>query len=120
MTLRKFLATRIDKDCSMLSGLHINELFYGCKFNRLNYLTLKDCDLNNSTFETAHIKDALGFTLTLSCLSFRNVRFSELLFDLLLMLMTLTVGNDEKREKLLDVVGRSRATALLRIMERTE
>ncbi len=114
--LRRFSEEHIRVDCSSLSGQHTNGLFYGCTFDKLTGLTLQDCDLNASDFRTSRLRDAMGFTLSLSCLSFRGVKFSELLFDLFLCLAYLTRGNDEKREKLLDVVGRPRALALIRAL----
>lgn len=118
--LRQFSETHIEEDCRHLSGVHDNGLFFGCSFDKLNNLVLKNCDLNRSRFETSHIIDTLGFTMTLGCHSFKNVEFSELLFDLFLLLVSMTKGNDEKRAKLLDVVGRERAEALLRVLHRVE
>jgi hypothetical protein len=118
--LRDFDEVHIEQDCQELTGTHENGLFFGCVFDRLTGLTLKDCDLNRSQFLTSKVRDALGFTLTLDCNSFSGVEYSPLLFDLFLCLATLTKGNDAKREKLLDVVGRERAAALLRILRATE
>jgi hypothetical protein len=118
--LHSFAALHMDKDYTNETGVHDNELFFNCKFKKLNGLTLKDCDLNRSEFITDDIRDALGFTLTLNCMSFNHVQYSELLFDLLLLLLSKTKGNDEKREKLLDVVGRERANKLLRILNTLE
>ncbi len=118
--LRAFSSESIEKDCRELNGSFDNALFYGCRFEKLNNLTLKDCDLNASTFETSSVRDALGFTLSLSCLSFRGVEFSPLLFDMFLCLATMSKGNDIKREKLLDVVGRERAAVLLRVLKGVE
>ncbi len=118
--LRNFSEEHIREDCTNITGRHSNGLFYGCRFDKLNGLTLEDCDLNASSFETSKVRDALGFTMTLSCFSFRGVCFSELLFDLFLCLAYMTVGNDLKREKLLDVVGRERAKAILNLLGRIE
>ncbi len=118
--LRNFTEEHIREDCRDLTGTRDNGLFYDCKFEKLRGLTLRDCDLNHSSFSTEHIRDALGFTMTLSCLSFRNVEYSELLFDMFLTLATMTRGNDSKREALKDVVGRDRYDALMRILSRTE
>jgi hypothetical protein len=118
--LRNFTKESIRKDCRDLTGLQDNALFYECEFDKLKGLTLQNCDLNRSKFLTSSVRDALGFTLTLSCLSFRNVEYSPLLFDLLLALMTLTTGNDVKREKLLDVIGRERAAAIHKVLRALE
>ena len=116
MPLRVFDEQHIREDCSQLAGTYDNGLFYGCTFDNLNGLTLKDCDLNASTFITETIREALGFTLSLNCLSFKNVEYSPLLFDLFLCLVAMSRGNDEKRAKLAEVVGKERFEALSRIL----
>jgi CO dehydrogenase/acetyl-CoA synthase delta subunit len=110
----------IDQDVSNLSGEHWDELFFNCTFKKLNNLVLKNCELNRSKFITDKVEDALGFTLTLGCMSFSNVELSELLFDLMLCLLMKSSGNTEKRRKLIDVVGRSRVAELLKTLERLE
>jgi hypothetical protein len=114
--VHEFSSITIDSDCQGVSGLHDNELFFNCVFKKLNGLTLKNCDLNGSKFITDDLRDALGFTLTLDCHSFSNVEYSELLFDLFLLMAYKSKGNDVKREKLLDVVGKERAEKLLNIL----
>lgn len=118
--LHSFAFLHVDQNCEDVVGEHENELFFNCVFKHLNGLTLKGCDLNRSRFDTDNIRDALDFTLTLNCNSFTNVQYSELLFDLMLLLLTKTKGNDEKRKKLIDVVGRERADKLLRILRTLE
>jgi hypothetical protein len=66
------------------------------------------------------VKDALGLTLTLNCNSFKGVRLSELTMDLLLALLTMTVGNDQKRKQIVEVIGAARYAALLRVLRVTE
>jgi len=119
-SLREFDDTHIRKDCRSLTGDHTNELFFGCVFEKLAGLTLRDCDLNRSEFNTESVRDALGFTLSLQCLSFRNVKFSPLLFDLFMCLAAMSAGNDEKRAKLRDVVGPERFDALMRVLRNVE
>lgn len=118
--LRHFNQTHIDEDCRDITGSHYNELFFNCAFDKLNGLVLQDCDLNQSQFLTSKVEDALGFTLTLNCHSFKDVTLSPLLFDLMLILLVMSKSNDAKREALLDVIGRRRAEALLRLLERVE
>lgn len=118
--MRKFTERHIEEDCSELKGDHENGLFFGCTFRKLNDLSLKNCDLNGSQFKTEGIRDALGFTVTLDCHSYKGVELSEDLFDLQLLLLYQTLGNDEKRKKLLDVVGKERAERFLRIMSHLE
>jgi hypothetical protein len=116
--MRNFDEEHIHEDCSDFTGVHDNGLFYDCEFNSLTGLTLLNCDLNRSRFTTESVRSALGFAMTLSCLSFRGVEYSELLFDLFLSLATLTTGNDSKREALKDVIGRDRHAAIVRVLER--
>lgn len=118
--LREFDKVHIGEDCSLLSGCHENSLFFDCTFTNLNGLTLKDCDLNHSRFTTETIRDALGFTLTLGCHSFKGVEFSPLLFDLMLCLLTMSKGNDGKRRQLIDVIGAKRYEALMRVLNVVE
>jgi len=114
--LREFDAKHIDEDCRSLSGTHENELFFNCVFDKLNGLNLIGCDLNQSKFKTSSIKDAMGFSMTLSCLSFKGVEYSPLLFDLLLTLITLSVGNDEKRRKVAQIIGPEKLAAMKRVL----
>lgn len=120
MRLRKFSEIHIDEDCSQLGGEHNNALFHNCKFHKLNGLSLVDCDLYKSEFTTESIRDALRFAVTLNCHSFRGVKLSPLIFDLILMLLTMSEGNDEKRRQLIEVIGQSRYDALNRVLERVE
>ncbi len=115
-SLREFNQVHIDEDCRGLSGTHTNELFFNCVFDKLSGLNLVDCDLNESKFKTSSIQDALGFSMTLDCFSFKGVEYSPLLFDLLVVLMSLTHGNDEKRRKLVDVIGPEKMQAMKRVL----
>lgn len=114
--LRQFDDIQIGKDCTELTGDHQNKLFFECEFSKLNGLTLKNCVLDRSKFTTQSVKDALGLTVTLDCFSFKDVEMSPLLFDLFLSLLTMTKGNDEKRAALIDVIGKSRAESLNRLL----
>jgi hypothetical protein len=118
--LRDFNKTVIGQDCKDLTGHHENELFFECEFKNLTGLTLKDCVLDRSRFTTDSIREALDFTMTLSCHSFNGVEYSPLLFDLLLTLITMTKGNEEKRAKLIDVVGKNRYETIRRVLNRIE
>lgn len=118
--LRDFDEVHIGEDCSELTGTHENGLFFECKFRKLTGLTLKDCDLNHSEFTTQAVREALGFTMTLGCHSFKGVKLSPLLFDLMLSLLTMTTGNDEKRNQLIKVIGERRYESLKRTLEVVE
>lgn len=115
MALHQFDEMHIQEDCSTLSGDHDNGLFFDCTFQKLKGLSLTNCDLNGSKFRTQSVRDALGFALTLGCKSFRNVEFSELLFDLFLTLATMTKGNDVKRKQLISIIGPTRHNTLMRV-----
>lgn len=113
--LRKFSESHIDEDVSELTGFHEGALFYNCTFRNLRGLTLKDCALSNSKFTTDKVEDAMGFTFTVGdCNTFRDVEYSEYLFDLFLIMMIQTAGNTEKRKKLIDIVGRDKVFRTLR------
>jgi hypothetical protein len=119
-TLKKWSEIHIDEDCRNMTGSRKDGLFFKCVFNKLNGLTLKNCDLNGSKFVTSSIRDALGFTVTLNCLSFRGVTLSELVFDLILSLLCMTTGNDDKRSKLIAVIGQTRYKTLSAVLKGTE
>ena len=110
----------IDENCGDKTGEFEGAVFHNCSFKHLNGLTLKKCDLSNSRFETDSIRDALDFTMTLNCLSFKGVEYSETLFDLLLCLMVQSKGNDEKRRKLVAVLGEAKLKSLLRTLHTLE
>lgn len=113
--LREYSEVHIDQDRSDLTGCHENALFWNCKFRDLRGLTLKNCVLTKSEFTTDKLQEALGFTFTVGdCMSFKDVKYSELLFDLLLVMMIQTKGNTEKRRQLIDVVGSDNVLELLR------
>lgn len=118
--LRNFNKINIGKDCSDLTGFHENELFFECTFNHLKDLTLKNCVLDRSQFATASVRDALGLTVTLDCHSFNGVELSPLVFDLILSLLIMTKGNDEKVAELVKVIGTERVHALQRLLRRIE
>jgi hypothetical protein len=69
--------------------------------------------MNGSKLLTDKIEDALGLTATLDCHSFDNVELSPLLFDLFLVLLLKTKGNETKRRKLIQVIGEDRVRQLL-------
>ena len=118
--LRVFTEQHIDEDLTAIDRDFDNALLVNCKFKNLRGLTFKNCDLNYSEFLTDRIEDLLGFTLTLDCNSFQNVTLSETIFDVLLLLLFKTKGNDTKRRKLLEVIGKEKAEALLKQLELLE
>lgn len=83
----------------------IRALLWACKLDRLRNTTLEHCCLAHSSLSPRRVQDILGLTLTLDCFSFKDLAVNELAFDLMLYLLTLTTGNDAKREVLLRLVS---------------
>lgn len=117
---RQFSKIHIDEDCNGISGCHDNALFFNCKFGNIKGLTLKNCDLNQSTFDVKTFKDALGVTITLDCFSFNGVKLSPELFEMYLLLLCMTEGNDEKREAVKSIIGKEKAEKMLKLLRRIE
>lgn len=117
---RRYASVHVNEDCRELSGTHKDEKFFNCVFDKLNGLSLIGCDLNQSKFKTASIKDALGFSVTLDCHTFKGAELSPLLMQLLLVLLTLTQGNDRTRKQLVEVVGKDRYNAMRKVLAVTE
>lgn len=119
--LHTYSVSHIDEDCTASLGEHVNELFHNCTFKNVRGAVLKDCNLRHSKFVTDKLEDALGFTLTLGdCGSFEDVEYSPLLFDLLVVMMLKSKGNEEKRKKLLEVIGKDRVIEILRMLKRVD
>lgn len=118
--LHKFSEKHIDEDLSMSATDYDNALLFHCKFKNLRGLTFKNCDLNQSEVLTDNVADVLGFTATLGCHTFTGVTLSETVFDLLVLLLYTTKGNDSKRRKLLNIVGADRAKELLQQLDSLE
>lgn len=120
-SLRDFNRTTLDADLSNGPvGFRENELFFNCTFKNVRGATFKNCDLNGSKFLTDKLEDALGLTMTFDCHSVDNVEFSPLMFDLLLVLLLKSKGNNEKRKQLIDIIGKERLYELLTAMKTLE
>jgi hypothetical protein len=116
---RVYSEKHYDEALPRLSGHHENGLFFNCQFDDIRGLTLKDCVLTRSEFVTDTVAKAIGFTMSVGdCNTFADVKYSELLFDLLLCQMIKTKGNTEKRRKLVELLGRDRVHQLLSELER--
>lgn len=121
LVLHKFDDEFIDKDLSnKLLGEYDNVLFYNCVFDNISNVRLINCDLNRSNFKTNSIEKCRNFAVTLECKSFTNVQLSEFLFDLLLTLIYKTKGNDSKRRKLMEVIGKDRLKEIMSLIEDLE
>jgi hypothetical protein len=96
-------------------------IFYDCTFLKLNGGSLKNCVLHSSTFAMTKPEDIIGLTVTMDCNSFKELELSPEVFDLLLLLMCRTKGNNAKRMAIIEnVVGHDRAVKLLRNTEDLE
>jgi hypothetical protein len=95
--------------------------FYNCTFNKLNGAVLKDCVLQGSKLAMTKPEDIIGLTLTMDCNTFRDVELSPEVFDLMLLLLCRTKGNNAKRLAIIEkVVGHDRSIELLKDTERLE
>lgn len=119
-SLRKFSEIHIGEDCKEISGHKQNALFHECEFEKVNGLVLEQCVLARSSFDPKAISDMLDLTVTLNCFTFKDLKLNELAFDTMLLLLTFTSGNDEKRNKLVEVIGKRRYIELLRMAARLE
>src|SRR5258706_10758061 len=108
LKLHKFSEEYIDADMTVCKKEFDNALLYHCRFKDLRNVTIKNCDMNQSEILSDRIEDLVGFCATFSCKHFNNVKLSELVFDIFLMLLVQTKGNDLKRLKLLEIVGKER------------
>lgn len=119
--LHDYDASHIDQDLSGGIGEHDNELFFNCVFKNIRNAVLKDCNLRHSKFVTDKLEDALGFTMTLGdCGSFEDVEYSPFLFDLLLVMMCKSKGNDEKRKQIVEILGKERIIEILRQLKQVQ
>lgn len=121
--LRDFADQHIDKDytAQRFTGFHENELFFNCTFKDVRGVTFKDCDLNHSRFLAERPEEVLGVTVTLGdCNTFDNVEFSPFLFDLYLVMLLKSKGNDAKRKALVSLIGKDRVIEILRKFKELE
>lgn len=116
MPLRDFNKTYVDKQVQLRGEIH-NTLLHNCEIADLRGVTLLNCDLNQSKILIDDINKLQGFACTMDCGTFRNVTLSETVFDCLVMLLYSTKGNDNKRRKLIDVVGKDKMKELAEQME---
>lgn len=119
--LHDYKASHIDEDFSNRRlGWHENELFYNCTFKDVRGAVLKDCNLRHSRFVTDKPEEAIGLTFTMECGTFEDVELSPTLFDMAILMLLKSKGNHEKRQKLLEVLGRDRVIELLRQLKQVE
>lgn len=76
----------------------MRELFYACQFQKLTGVVFERCCLVGSSWKPRHAEDLLGITVTMDCFTFDGLEMNELAFDAFLYMLTMTRGNDQKRE----------------------
>lgn len=88
-----------------MQGRHFkNALLQRCRFERMRSAVLDHCCLSESKIEPRRVVDLLGLTVTLDCLSWRDVELNPLAFDMMMYLLAIGRGNDEKRHKLISMI----------------
>ncbi len=98
-----------------------NVEFYNCTFKNLANATLTNCSLSGCKFDMTKPEEIIGLSVTMDCFSFSNLELSPEVFDLLLLLICKTKGNNEKRLAIIEtIVGHDRAIELLRELEHLE
>lgn len=118
--LRQFVNTFVDRENLSLLGKYENCLFYNCSVKDLSNVSLINCVLNKSRLLIQDINKLRNFNVTMNCGSFKGVQLSELIFDLILMLLISSAGNDTKRRKLVALLGKDRVKQLSKDMEGIE
>lgn len=104
-----------------LEGMRFSrELFANCRLQRMRGAIFEHCSLQFSRMEPEHLDDILGVTITLDCFSFEDVQYNALALDSILYLLTLTRGNDEKRELLRRAITPEKLEAFNRLFKTME
>jgi len=111
----KFDGEFIDQDLrGKLKGRYKNYLFFNCIFGDISNVELIDCVLNRCKFTTDSLEKCRHVAITMECATFHGVELSEFLFDLIIVLLTKSTGNDSKRRKLISVIGKDKAKQILK------
>ena len=76
------------------------ELFVNCTIQEVRGAVFEHCAMVGSKLDPQSLTDILGFTATLDCLMFEGWEWNELAMDAMLYLLSLTKGNDERRDVL--------------------
>lgn len=97
-----------------------NALLYECKIKKFAAAEFVHCVLSGTRLEPESLRDILGATFTLDCFSYGGVFLNELAFDAHLYLLSLTAGNDAKREKLREMIAPERMRFFERAFPATE
>ena len=115
---REWRAIHIDEDLGDVSGRHFeNELFCRCRVTGIAHARFIDCDLRNSSLDVNDLRKLIGAVVSLSCYTFDSVALSRLSFDAFLFLLSLTKGNDDKRQRLQELIDPQHMMYLRRAFE---
>lgn len=118
---RAFREKHIDELFEEVPAPKRNVEFYDCTFNKLGGAVLENCSLSGCKFAMTDPADIIGLTVTMDCFTFSNLELSPEVFDMLLMLICKSKGNNEKRLSIIEnVVGHDRAVELLKKMQHLE
>lgn len=89
------------KNLPDVSGqVFFRELFYNCRFENIRNATFNQCCLLNSKFDARTLADVLGVTMSLDCFTFSGLEFNDVALSSVVQLLSMTKGNDDKREVL--------------------
>lgn len=111
--LRHWNFTHIDEHIPHLTGYHENELFYNCTIDDMSGATLVNCCMTQSKLTADSLEQISNLAMTFDCHSFTDAELSPLAFDFLLALLIKSKGNDERRQQLVNILGRDRLVELL-------
>jgi len=105
-SLRNWNAKHYREKMGDLSGRTLqNELLAECEITGLARAVLRDCDLRGTRVNIDDLRRLLGVTVTLDCYTFSGLVLSELVFDAFLFLLSLTEGNDDKRDRVRSIIN---------------
>lgn len=88
-----------------------------CTITKVNGARFINCDLYHSALEVDEIYHMLGVTITLDCFSFEGLRLSEVALNSILFLLTTTLGNDSKRQRILGLLSEDEVYRFRRLFE---
>jgi hypothetical protein len=110
-----------DEDLSEIRGRRFSRtLFATCRFEDMRGAHFEHCCFIYSKIQPRSLSDILGVTLTLDCFTFDTLEFNELGLDAILYLLTMTKGNDEKREIIKRLISPDNATDFAKLFAKLE
>lgn len=118
--MKNFDARYVDIENLQLYGRYENTLIFNCSIHNLENVQLLNCDLNYSKLLIDNIINLRNFSCTMNCGTFENVELSPLIFDLILMLLIKSRGNEQRRKRLFRMLGVERIRDLGQQMDKLE